>query len=76
VQPSISIHRKKITNYFFLINDELKTPSVEMACLLGIHNEIQAVQCEAFKQRLLSTQEILEQSLGKANVYMIDKIKT
>ena len=29
---------------FFLINCELKTPSVEIACLLGIQNDIQAVR--------------------------------
>jgi hypothetical protein len=37
VQPSISVHRKKISKI-------LKAPSVELACLLGIQNEIQAHQ--------------------------------
>ena len=44
-QPSISIHRKKFNKSFFLISYELKTPSVEMACLLGVHNKMQAA-CE------------------------------
>ena len=39
VQPSISV----LANYFFLMNYELQTPSVEMVCLLGIQNEMQAV---------------------------------
>ena len=38
--PSIDFF---FANNFFLINYELKTPSVEIACLLGIQNEIQAV---------------------------------
>ena len=45
MQPSIPLieNEKRIANYFFLINYDLKTPSVEMACDLGIQNEIQAV---------------------------------
>ena len=42
---SISVvHRKEISKSFvFLIYHELKTPLVEMAYLLGVQNEIQAV---------------------------------
>jgi hypothetical protein len=47
LQPSISVHRKKfLANTFLLINYKLKTPSAEMACLLDIQNEIQAVVCQ------------------------------
>ena len=31
-----------LANHFFLIYYELRTPSVEMACLLGIQNEIKS----------------------------------
>ena len=37
------MEEKFLVNVFFVINFELKTPSVEMACILGIQNEIQAV---------------------------------
>ena len=40
------IHTIFLANHFFLLNYELKTPSVEMACLLGIQNKIQAVCVE------------------------------
>jgi hypothetical protein len=34
-----------MANHYFLINYELKTPSVEMACLLGIQNYILQAVC-------------------------------
>ena len=40
--PQFPLIEKKIT-FFFLINYDLKTPSVEMTCDLGIQIEIQAV---------------------------------
>ena len=49
LQPSISLDRKNnLAKIIFLINYELKTPSVEMACLLGIQNEIQAAWFKYF----------------------------
>ena len=43
---------KKIANYFFLINYDLKTPSVEMTCDVGIQNEMQAVYNGINKQEV------------------------
>ena len=49
--PSIDFYLF-FANHFCLINHELKTPSLQMTCLLGIQNEIQAVCsfniCELF----------------------------
>ena len=60
---SISAHRKmKFANhFFFLIKHDLRTPSVKMACLWGIQNQIctRSVYCV-----LLQTADLIRNKTG------------
>ena len=68
----------EITNHFFLINYELKTPSVEMACLLGIQNKTQAVCFETFmgyeKANCIRESTRHKRTKRKPNLYFLEQL--